>query len=53
MAIVITGGQTPDDDTLQKAEGEEIPILMWPGSSFDLAGDLHVVGVQNPESEQP
>ena len=52
-AIVITGGQTPDDDTLQKAEGEEIPILMWPGSSFDLAGDLHVVGVQNPESEQP
>jgi predicted transcriptional regulator len=52
-AIIISGGQSPDDDTLQKADSEEIPILMWPGSSFELAGGLHAIGVRNPESEQP
>ena len=44
-AIVITGGQTPDDETLDKANQEGIPILLWPGSSYELAGKLFSMGV--------
>jgi predicted transcriptional regulator len=50
-AIIITGGHTPDDDTLQKADSEGIPILLWQASSFDLAGSLHTIGVGNPKPE--
>jgi predicted transcriptional regulator len=44
-AIVISGGQTPDDETLQKANEEGIPILLWSNSSFELAGRLYQQGV--------
>lgn len=50
-AIVITGGQTPDDDTLKKADQEGIPILQWPDSSFRLAGRLFDAGVGNPATD--
>ena len=43
-AIIITGGQTPDDETLQKANQEGIPILLYPGSSYQLAGRLYSPG---------
>ena len=33
-AIVITGGQKPDAETIEKADQEGIPILQYPGSSF-------------------
>ena len=48
-AIVITGGHAPDGETVQKAEKEGIPILQWPGSSFDLAGRISAMGVGNSE----
>jgi predicted transcriptional regulator len=48
-AIVITGGQTPDDETVQKADQEGIPILQWPDSSFRLAGRLFSAGVGSAE----
>lgn len=44
-AIVITGGREPDEETLQKAEAEGIPILTWPRSAFELAGRLFALGV--------
>jgi predicted transcriptional regulator len=47
-AIIITGSQTPDDDTIKKADQEGIPILLWPHSSFRLAGRLFSAGVGNP-----
>ncbi|MGD2186157.1 MAG: DRTGG domain-containing protein [Desulfobacterales bacterium] len=50
-AIVITGGQAPDDETLQKADQEGIPILQWPNSSFGLAGRLFDAGVGKPANE--
>ncbi len=50
-AIVITGGQIPDAETIQKADQEGIPILQWPDSSFSLAGRLFSAGVGNPASE--
>jgi predicted transcriptional regulator len=46
-AIVITGGKSLDDETRSKADQEGIPLLMWPDSSFVLAGRLHALGVQN------
>jgi len=44
-AIIVTGGQTPDDETLQKANQEGIPILLWPDSAYQLAGRLFAMGI--------
>jgi predicted transcriptional regulator len=50
-AIIITGGQSPDDETVQKANQEGIPILLWSRSAFELAGRLFALGVGIPGSE--
>jgi predicted transcriptional regulator len=44
-AIVITGGREPDEETVQKAGQEHLPILRWPHSAFELAGRLYTLGV--------
>ena len=44
-AIVLSGGQDPDPETVEKANEEGIPILMWPGSAFNLAGQFCSAGV--------
>jgi predicted transcriptional regulator len=49
-AIVITGGQSPDDETLIKAGAEGIPILLWPSSSFELAGKITQAGLSGSVS---
>jgi len=49
-AIILTGGQIPDDETVQKAEQEGIPLLLCSESTYDIAGRLHAGGVQNSES---
>ena len=48
-AIIIRGGHAPDGETVQKADKEGIPILQWPGSSFDLASRISAMGVGNFE----
>ena len=45
--IIITGGQQPDEETIQKAEQEGIPILLWSKSSYSLAGRIFGAGVGN------
>jgi predicted transcriptional regulator len=50
-AIIVTGGQTPDDETLQKANQEGIPILLGSDSAYQLAGRLYAVGIGNPPVE--
>ncbi len=50
-AIIITGGQRPDNDTIKKADGEGIPVLQWPGSSFSLAGRIFCAGIGNSAIE--
>jgi predicted transcriptional regulator len=49
-AVIITGGQTPDDATIKKADQEGIPVLLWPASAYSLAGRLFNAGVGNPGS---
>jgi predicted transcriptional regulator len=44
-AIVLTGGQTPDQETVERATQEGIPILLWPDSAFDLAGQAYSAGL--------
>ena len=46
-AIILTGGQEPDQETIEKAEEEGIPILLWPETAFELAGRVHAAGVTN------
>lgn len=46
-AIVLTGGQEPDPETIEKANEDGIPILMWPSTAFELAGHVHAAGVTN------
>jgi hypothetical protein len=43
--IIITGGRMPDDETLQKANQEGIPILLASESAYQLAGRLYAEGV--------
>jgi predicted transcriptional regulator len=50
-AIIITGGQQPDEETIQKADKEGIPVLQWPNSSFSLAGRIFAAGVGNPAAD--
>jgi predicted transcriptional regulator len=50
-AIIITGGHSPDTETLQKANQEGIPILLWPDSAYQLAGRLYSIGVGSSPDE--
>ena len=43
--IILAGGREPDSDTLQKAEEEEIPVLVSPLFAFELAGKLYQKGI--------
>ena len=49
--IVLTGSTALDDETRQKADEEEIPILQYTGSSFDLAGRLYTEGIRSHNLE--
>jgi predicted transcriptional regulator len=44
-AVILTGGREPDHETIEKANEEGIPILMWSQSAFDLAGLICSAGV--------
>ena len=46
-AIVLSGGQEPDQETVEKANEEGIPILLWADTAFDLAGQVFQAGVVN------
>jgi hypothetical protein len=43
--IILVNGHRPDDDTKAKAEQEGIPVLLFTGSSFELAGKLFNAGI--------
>jgi serine kinase of HPr protein (carbohydrate metabolism regulator) len=47
--VVVTNGKKPSEDTLAKAEEESVNVLLYAGSSFDLAGQLYKMGVRRME----
>ena len=48
--IVLVGGREPDEDTIEKAEAEGVPIAVTALSAFDVVGKLYELGLRGPES---
>jgi predicted transcriptional regulator len=46
-AITLTGGQTPDQETVDRANQEGVPLLISPHSAYDLAGQAFAAGLVN------
>ena len=44
-AIILTGERLPDEETVLRADQEGIPVLLWPGDAYELAGRLYSMGV--------
>jgi predicted transcriptional regulator len=47
-AVILTGDRAPDPDTLKRADQENIPILRWRRSAYELAGEMYALGVGAP-----
>ena len=45
-AIILIGGRKPDDETLKKANEENIPILSTGLSTFEIVGKLYEMGIR-------
>jgi predicted transcriptional regulator len=45
-AVVIAGGAKPDADTAEKAEAENIPLLVTDLPAFEFVGQLYALGVK-------
>ena len=48
--IVLINGREPEEDTLVKAEQENVPIMVSKLSAFDLVGRLYEMGVRGAGS---
>jgi len=48
-AIILVNGRRPDEETKTKSEDENIPILITPLSSYQLAGQLNELGIVTTE----
>lgn len=46
-AVIVAGGASIEEDTLQKADANNIIILSTELSSYDIVGKLYELGVQN------
>ena len=46
--IVLVNGREPEEDTIEKAETEGIPVLVSELPTFELVGRLYALGVGNP-----
>jgi hypothetical protein len=44
--IVLVCGREPEDETLEKAEAEDLPILVSELPAFELVGRLYNLGIQ-------
>ena len=47
--IILIGGAEPEEETLQKAEEENIPIMVSALPAFEIVGRLYSLGVQGGE----
>ena len=44
--VILACGREPDEDTLEKAEAEKIPLLISKLPTFELVGRLYALGVR-------
>jgi len=51
--IVLVNGRQPDDETLERAEAEGVPILVSRLPAFDLIGKLNSLGLHGAGAEGP
>jgi len=49
--IVLVNGREPDEDTLEKAEAEGIPIMVSGLPAFELIGRLYGLGLRGVGAE--
>jgi hypothetical protein len=49
--IIIVSGRTPQEDTLEKAESEEIPVMISRLPTFELVGRLYNLGIRGANAE--
>ena len=47
--IILVNGRQPEEETLQKAESENLPILVSQLPTFELVGRLYSLGVRGAE----
>ncbi len=45
--VIIAGGVQPDENTLEKARSENVPLYTTDMSMFDLVGKLYELGVRS------
>ena len=48
--IILVQGRQPEEDTIAKAEEENIPILVSGLSAFELVGRLYKAGIRGAEA---
>ncbi len=48
--IILVNNVVPNEETVQKAQEENIPILRSPLSAYHLAGELYVLGIGREEA---
>ena len=51
--IILINGRQPDDDTVQKAEVEGIPIMVSKLPAFELIGRLFELGIRDVSALNP
>jgi hypothetical protein len=49
--IVLVNGREPDEDTLQKAVSEQIPVMVSQLPAFELIGRLYSLGLRGADRE--
>lgn len=51
--IILVGGRQPEEQTVEKAETEAIPILVSKLPTFELVGRLYNLGIRGAGAEMP
>lgn len=49
--IVLVGGREPEQETIDKAEGENIPVMVSSLPAFELIGRLYRLGIRSGRIE--
>jgi len=44
--IIISGGREPDPETINKAEEQEVPIMVTPLCTYEVVGRMYQLGIR-------